>query len=156
MTYPELMTDLKQRMKQHMIAREKYFLDVVRGLIAALQNREKELLGVDMTEDDVMTIILRETKQYKEALEGAQQSERELLIAEAQTKLGYIEQFLPKPLTEADVIDMINTITHEVQAAKPRDIGKVMPVLMSRIKGKFDGKRAKELVMDVLDQHQVV
>ena len=65
---------------------------------------------------------MREHKQYREALEGAQQSGRQELMVEAQTKISYVERYMPTPMTEEEVITLINDISHEVLATKLKDM----------------------------------
>jgi uncharacterized protein len=128
---------------------------VIRQMISSLEYgaiaQRRDLNQLEITE-----IISREVKRYKEAYEASCKSERDDLMTKTLNEFACSERFLPPPLSEEDVRAMIADITHEVLANSIKDMPQVMKVLMPRIKGQFDGKRAKELVEEILDQRQIL
>jgi hypothetical protein len=67
---------------------------------------------------------------------------------EAEAKI--IEEYLPKPLTEQELIDAIKAIISEVNATSSKDFGKVMGLASKRLQGKADGKLISEKVKELL------
>lgn len=153
--YQETLTRLSTMLRGFIMTQDMFSKNVTRQMMTSLKNGAIAKRR-DLTEEEMMEVYVREVKQYSEALEAAEKSERPELIHKAESELIRAKTFLPPALNEDAVRDMINSITHEVLATKMKDMPKVMQALMPRIKGRFDGKRAKELVEEVLDIQEVV
>jgi uncharacterized protein YqeY len=141
-----LTEDLKEAMK----ARDQLRVDVIRMIKAAILNKEleqkKELDDADLTR--VMTILV---KQRKEAVEQYQKAQREDLAGKELREISIIEGYLPKALSEDEILQVIDTAIRETGAKAPKDMGAVMKAVMAKLAGQpVDGKRINELVRSKL------
>lgn len=123
--------------------------DMMRLLLAALGNARIEAQH-DLSDDEAMRVLQREAKQRRESIEAYREGGRDDLVHVEQRELELIDSFLPASLSEQEASEMARSVIAEVGAAGPGDVGKVMGPLMKRIDGRFDGRRANELVRELL------
>ncbi len=135
--------DLVAAMKE----RAELRLSVLRMLKAEFQRAQADKgRAAELTEDDAQMLVRRLIKQRKEAAEqyraagAAERAEAEL--AEA----AVLEVYLPAQLGDAELDALVAEAAKEIGAASPRDMGKLMRVLMPRVAGRADGNRVKERV----------
>jgi hypothetical protein len=129
--------------------------DTLSTLRAAIKNFEinSRGTGVEAAEMDnaaVQAVIEREAKKRREAIEEYERANRPDRAAEERVELEILQEFLPPPLTDEELEMMIRQTITEVGAQRMTDMGRVMPVLMSRLAGLADGKRASALVRQLL------
>ncbi|WP_078413818.1 GatB/YqeY domain-containing protein [Priestia abyssalis] len=144
-----LLERLNDDMKQAMKNKEKEKLSVIRMVKASLQN-EAIKLGRELTEEDELTIISRELKQRKDSLHEFEQAGRQDLVDKIQNELAVLEIYMPKQLTEEELTEIVKEAIAEVQASSKADMGKVMAVIMPKVKGKADGSLVNKLVLQNL------
>ncbi|MGD8628906.1 MAG: GatB/YqeY domain-containing protein [bacterium] len=106
----------------------------------------------DLTDDEVIKVIITETKKRKEAIELFEQGGRGDLAAREKEEMEILQTYMPEQLTEDEVRDLIKEAIEEVGAKDPRDMGKVMKVLMPRIVGRSEGSFASRTVKELLAQ----
>jgi uncharacterized protein YqeY len=140
-----LNTDLKTAMKN----RDKATLATVRMLKAAVTN-ERIKLGHDLSEQDELAVLATELKQRKESLVEFEKANREDLVADLKGEIAIVQHYLPQPLSEAEVQDLVNQVVTETGAQSTRDFGKVMKALMPQVKGRADGSLVNRLVKAAL------
>lgn len=122
---------------------------IIRCLIAEIHNEEiKHGLGFVADETIEMNILTRECSRYEEALSFAHQSGREHLIVKCQSELDFIRGYLPQQLSEEEVQTMIVELLEPIENPTSKHLGIVMKGLTQQIKGKFNMKRATELVKE--------
>ncbi len=123
--------DIKEAMK----AKQQDKLDALRMLKAEFI---KNNTAVKPTDD--LSVTVSHAKRLQDSLElyPASTPAYDKIVAE----LGFVKAYLPKALEESEVVAMIN----EIKAKGAKDMGSVMKELQPLIKGKFDGKRASDLV----------
>jgi hypothetical protein len=97
-----------------------------------------------------LSLLQKEVKSRQETIEGAQQAKRPDLIAKAETEIGILNEFLPKPLTEEELKMLVKEVILEAGAESMAEVGRVMGLLMPRISGKADGKEANQIVRELL------
>ena len=141
----QIMSDMKEAMK----ARDKVKLNTVRMIKSALMN-EKIKAGHDLTPEEELTVLSREKKQREESIEEFAKANRNDLVAETKKELAIVEDYLPKQLSKEELNEAAASAIAEVNAHDKSDFGKVMKVLMPKIKGKADGKAASAAVRDQL------
>jgi len=144
-----LLERLNSDMKQAMKNKEKDKLTVIRMIKASLQN-EAIKLGHDLTEDDELTVLSREVKQRKDSLHEFDKAGREDLVEKLRTELLYVEEYMPKQLTEEELTEIVKEAISETGASSKAEMGKVMSVLMPKVKGKADGSLVNKLVQQHL------
>ena len=135
------MSDMKEAMK----ARDKVRLNTVRMIKSALMN-EKIKAGHDLTAEEELTVLSREKKQREESIEEFTKANRKDLADETKQELAIVESYLPKQMTQEELNQAVSSAIAEVNAQGKSDFGKVMKVLMPKIKGKADGKAASNAV----------
>ncbi|KGG54191.1 MULTISPECIES: GatB/YqeY domain-containing protein [Lactobacillus] len=137
----QIMSDMKEAMK----ARDKVRLNTVRMIKSALMN-EKIKAGHDLTAEEELTVLSREKKQREESIDEFTKADRKDLADETKQELAIVESYLPKQMTEEELNQAVSSAIAEVNAQGKSDFGKVMKVLMPKIKGKADGKAASNAV----------
>ena len=137
----QIMSDMKEAMK----ARDKVRLNTVRMIKSALMN-EKIKAGHDLTAEEELTVLSREKKQREESIEEFTKANRKDLADETKQELAIVESYLPKQMTQEELNHAVSSAIAEVNAQGKSDFGKVMKVLMPKIKGKADGKAASDVV----------
>jgi uncharacterized protein YqeY len=140
-----LSDDLKQAMKDH----DKLRTSVIRMVKSALKNRQIET-GKELTDDDVLTVLQKEVKQRKDALESFTAAGRTDLMEQAKAELAILSEYLPQPLDEAELRQLAAEVVRAVGAKSKADMGKVMGQLMPQIRGRADGKTAQRIVQELL------
>lgn len=142
-------TLLLEDMKQAMKAKEKTKLAVIRMVRSALQN-EALKQGGPLSEEDEITVLSRELKQRKDSLQEFEKAGRTDLVESLHSEIKVLESYLPKQLTNAELEEIVKNTISEVGASSKKDIGKVMGVLMPKVKGKADGHIVNQLVQKYL------
>lgn len=142
-------TLLLEDMKQAMKAKEKTKLAVIRMVRSALQN-EALKQGGTLSEEDEITVLSRELKQRKDSLQEFEKAGRTDLVESLHSEIKVLESYLPKQLTNAELEEIVKNTISEVGASSKKDIGKVMGVLMPKVKGKADGHIVNQLVQKYL------
>lgn len=132
-----------------MKAREASLRDTLRLLVAALDNA-RIAAGHALDDDEAVRALQREARQRRDSIAEYRKANREDLAAREDYELGVIEGYLPQALGEDDLKALARATIEEVGAAGPGDLGKVMGPLMARIAGRADGKRANEIVRELL------
>ena len=92
--------DIKQAMKN----KEKDKLSVIRMIKASLQNEAIKLGKHDLSEEEELTVLSRELKQRKDSLHEFEKAGREDLVEKIRTELKYVELYMPKQLSEEEVV----------------------------------------------------
>ena len=132
-----LLGRLNDDMKQAMKNKQKEKLTVIRMVKAALQNEGIKLQHT-LTEEEEITVLAREVKQYKDSLLEFKKAGREDLVNKLQSEIQILSAYLPEQLTEEELVDVIKQVISEVGATSKADMGKVMTAVMPKVKGKTD------------------
>lgn len=140
-----LMEDIKQAMKERAQDR----LTALRTLHAQVKDATVNQ-GKDPTDDDVLTILNRAIKQRLDAVEQFRKGGREDLAAKEEAEIGHYRRYQPVQLSEAEVEELARQAIAESGAAGKADTGKVMKVLMPKVKGRADGKMVNQVVSRLL------
>lgn len=140
---------MKEDMKDAMRAKEAEKLGTIRMLISSLKNKAIDLRR-ELTEEEIVDVLSTESKKRREAIEMYRNGGREDLAEKEEAELVVIGNYLPTPLTEDEVLAMIDAAMAATGAATKKDMGKVMGVMVPQTKGRFDGSKIKDLVMSKL------
>ncbi|MBO9129594.1 GatB/YqeY domain-containing protein [Bacillus sp. 165] len=145
-----LLDRLNDDMKQAMRNKEKEKLSVIRMVKAAIQNEAIKVGNSSLTEEEELTVLMREAKQRKDSLLEFEKAGREDLVDKIKNEFQILETYLPKQLTEEELKNIVAQVIEEVGAASKADMGKVMGALMPKVKGKADGSLVNKLVSQLL------
>jgi uncharacterized protein len=121
----------------------------IRLILASVKLSEVEK-GKPLDDEAVIAVIQKEIKIRKEALDGAQQAGRSDLLDLTKKELSILEEFLPKQLSDMELIEIIRTAIAESGAINAADTGKVMKLVMPKVKGQATGDRISLIVRDLL------
>lgn len=143
----EVRADMVKAMK----AGDKESKETLSMLLAALKNKAIDKRS-DLTAEEETQVILKEIKQTKETLELTP-ADRTEIIDECNKRLAVLEQYAPKMMDEAEVRAVIDATLSEVgiEAPEAKDKGKIMKVLMPKVKGKADGKLVNDILMTYMN-----
>ena len=139
----EVRADMVKAMK----AGDKDTKETLSMLLAALKNKAIDKRS-DLTPEEEIQVILEEVKQTKETLDMTP-ADRTEIIEECNRRLSVLEQYAPKMMDEAEIREVITATLSEVgiEAPTAKDKGKIMKVLMPKVKGKADGKLVNDILM---------
>ena len=143
----EVRADMVKAMK----AGDKESKETLSMLLAALKNKAIDKRS-DLTAEEETQVILKEIKQTKETLEMTP-ADRTEIIDECNKHLAVLEQYAPKMMDEAEIRAVIDATLSEVgiEAPEAKDKGKIMKVLMPKVKGKADGKLVNDILMTYMN-----
>lgn len=106
----------------------------------------------ELTDDEVIKVVISETKKRKEAIELFEQGGRGDLASREKEEMDILQTYMPSQLTEDEVIALAREAIEEVGAKDPRDLGKVMKVFMPKVVGRSEGSFASRTVKELLAQ----
>ena len=138
--------DVKSAMK----AGDTLKVSVLRLLRSELQYAEIAK-GQPLIDDDVAQVTLREAKRRREAIEQFEKGGRSDLVEKETAELKILSEYLPQQLDEQEVLGIAREVISELHATSKADKGKVMSVLMQRVRGKADGKMVNTVVDRLLE-----
>ena len=123
--------------------------DTLRMVVSAAYNVEKKQ-GRPLTDDEYLAVLTREVKTRRESVDAFHAGGREDLVAKEQAEIAIIGAYLPAALTDDEIADLVREGIAATGATSARDMGKVMGWLSPRTRGRADGKRVSELVVQTL------
>lgn len=144
-----LLTTLNDDMKAAMRAKEKDRLQVIRMLKASLQN-EGIKVGRELTADEELTILAREMKQRKESFVEFSKAGRDDLVEKVQAEILVVEAYLPQQLSTDEIYQIVKEAITQTGATSAKEFGKVMGLVMPKVKGKADGNVVNQIVKELL------
>ena len=166
----QINNDLKKAQQE----KDELMLLVLRGINAAIKNKEiekrtklskesafaeasadKEKLEKlekesKLIEEEVVGVIMSEAKKRKDAIEEFKKGERQDLVEKEEKELEILKKYLPEQMGEEQVKEEVKKVIEEVGAVGLQDTGKVMGVLMPRLKGKAEGGVVSKVVNELL------
>ena len=145
----KLTEDMKQAMKDKEAG--KLRLSVIRMVRAAIKNVEIDTKA-ELAEEDVIAIVAKEVKMRRDSMEEFKKGQRDDLVAQLEQEIEVLLPYLPQQLTEAEVREIVTEAVAITGATSSKDMGKVMAVLMPKVKGRADGKLVNNIVRELLNQ----
>ena len=144
-----LLEELNNDMKQAMKDKNKDILSVIRMVKSTVMN-EQINLGHDLTKEEELTVLSREVKQRQDSLTEFEKGNREDLAAGIRAELAVLAKYLPEPLSDEEVIELVKDAIQKTGAISPKDMGKVMGIVTPQVKGRADGKFVANQVKNLL------
>lgn len=145
----ELKDQLQADLKEAMLAREEVRRDTIRFVLSNLKNAEIDERGPLNAEQD-LALLNRISKRLIEAIDQYEAAGRTDLADKEKAQLEIVKGYLPIELSDDELTELVAAVVAEVGASAPKDMGKVMPVLLPRIAGRADGKRVSTAVRAAL------
>jgi uncharacterized protein YqeY len=147
-----LKTTIDNDIKKAMLAKNKEELEALRSIksMILLAETEKGGSATDLASDVENKLLMKAAKQRKESAEIFQKEGRQDLAQKENFQLEIISRYLPKQLSEEEIIIEIKATIAQVGAKGPQDMGKVMGIATKVLAGKADGKIISEIVKKLL------
>lgn len=142
--------EVRKAMVAAMKAKDKERKDSLSMLLSALKNKAIDKRE-DLTEAEENEVVLKEIKQTKETLEMTP-ADRTDIIEECSKRIAVYEEFAPKMLTEDEIKTVIDGVLKELEIETPtgKDKGRIMKVLMPKVKGIADGKLVNQVLAGMM------
>ncbi len=140
-----LLNDLKDAMKN----RDELKKNTITMLRAAILQVEKDSQKT-LTEDEILAIVAKEVKKRKDSMEDYKKGDRLDIVEQLEREVEILSKYLPKQLTNEEIVELVNEAISSTGATSPRDMGKVMQYLRPKTAGKADGKVVSDIVKEKL------
>lgn len=133
--YDSIKSEIVKAMKEH----NKERLNVLRMVKASvdLEHIDKK---VEINDELVLSVVLKQVKMREDSIEQYSKTSRSDLVEKETMELNILKEFLPKPLTDSEVDELISEAIDEIKPEGMKDMGKVMGYLSSKVKGRTDQK----------------
>jgi uncharacterized protein YqeY len=136
-------------LKAARLARDGDRRDALSLVLNALQAAQKELRR-PLSDEEELQVLQRERKRRVEAAEAFRKGGREEQAEDEEYELDVLEEFMPEPLSEEELEEIIDDVISEVGATSIRDMGRVMAGVMHQVSGRADGSAVNQLVKEKL------
>jgi uncharacterized protein len=144
-----LIKELERELEQAMKERDTERRDALRLILSSLRSAEKELQR-PLHDEEELQVLQRERKKRIEAAEAFRTAGREEQADAEEAELEVLEEFMPEPLSEEELEEIVDDAIAETGATSLRDLGRVMADVMPQIAGRADGSAVSQLVREKL------
>ena len=141
----KLLEDLKDAMKTKNV-NKKNAVQMVRTEILQIEKDK----GIEVSDKQILGIVAKEVKTRKDAIAEYEQANREDLIEKANEEIKALEEYLPKQLTDEELVAEVKKVIEKLNATSMKDMGPVMKEAKATIGAQADGKRINEVVKSLL------
>lgn len=133
--YDSIKSEIVKAMKEH----NKERLNVLRMVKAAVDLEHIDN-KVEINDELVLSVVLKQVKMREDSIEQYSKTSRSDLVEKETLELNILKEFLPKPLTDSEVDELISEAIDEIKPEGMKDMGKVMGYLSPKVKGRTDQK----------------
>ena len=144
-----LIARMEDEVKQATLARDADRRDALRLILASLRSAEKELQR-PLSDDEELQVLQRERKRRIEAADAFRAGDREEQAEKEERELDILEEFMPTPLSEDELEQIVDDAIAETGATSLRDMGRVMADVMPQVAGRADGSAVSQIVREKL------
>jgi uncharacterized protein len=144
-----LIARIEDDLKEAMRSRDDSRRDALRLILSSLRSAEKDLQR-PLHDDEELQVLQRERKRRVEAAEAFRGADRMEQAAAEEQELAVLEEFMPEPLSEEEIEDIVDDVIAEVGATSMRHLGRVMADVMPQIAGRADGSVVSQIVREKL------
>lgn len=146
-----LKQDLKDELKQAMLAKDELKTSVLRMLLSSLSYLEiQKGKDYEANDEDVLSVIQKEVKQRNDSIEQFKSAGRNELAEKEEKELEFLKKYLPEQISEDEIRKLVTEAISQTNASSIKDMGKVMGALMPKVKGKADGNLVSKIVREKL------
>jgi uncharacterized protein len=140
---------IERELQDAMRSRDRDRSDALRLTLASLRAAEKEIQR-PLQESEELQVLQRERKRRTEAAEAFRSGGRDEQAAKEERELAAIEEFMPEPIAEEELEQIVDNAIAETGATSIRDLGRVMADVMPQVSGRADGSSVSRLVREKL------
>jgi uncharacterized protein YqeY len=144
-----LIAQLEEELKKARLSRDVERRNALSLILASLRSAEKELQR-PLHDDEELQVLQRERKRRIEAAEAFRSGGRADQAESEERELAVLQEFMPAPLSEEEIEEIVDDVIAEVGATSMRDLGRVMADVMPQIAGRADGSVVSQLVREKL------
>ena len=125
-----------------------------RTLRMAISNIRMEEIDKGVALDDLSTMVIlqKEIKSRRDAIKDAEKAHRDDLIEASLAEISVLESFLPKPLTDVELQDVVKSVMAELNTTNPSDMGRIIKIVMERVPFRAAGDRISQTVRSLLQK----
>ena len=145
----EMKEKLNAEFRQAMKDKDTLRRNVLRMVLASVKNAEIAK-RTELSDGDILGLISKEVKQHEDSIRAFKEGNRPDLMEKEQAELAILLEYLPKQLSREEIIAEVKQAIEEVGAQGPGDKGKVMPIIIAKLKGQADGKEINAIVTELL------
>lgn len=142
-------TILKNDLYAAMRANDTLRKRVIRLLMSSIELAEVAK-GSKLTDSEFIALVQKEIKTKNDTIADAEKANRPEMVREQQAEIKVLEAYLPQQLSEAELVQLAEEVIHETGAASPKDMGKVLKVLIPKLAGRATNQDASRVVKDCL------
>ena len=150
-----LQQKIRDEMKAAMVAKDQVRLDVLRGILSGFTNElvaKKRKPSEELNDDEVLEVIASEVKKRKESIESFKAGGREEMAQSEKEELNILMVYMPEQMSEEQIREEARKAIAETGAKDIKEMGKVLGVLMPKVKGKADGTLVSRIVKEELQK----
>lgn len=144
-----MLTDqIQEELKQAQLARDEVKVSTLRLLLSEVKNAEiflRQSSGHNLSDEDVISVIQKEAKKRKESVASFRSGNREELAQKEEAELKILESYLPLQISDEELTNLVQEAITEVGATGMSDMGKVIQIVLAKVKGQVDGSRVSAL-----------
>lgn len=142
----KLTADLKTAMREK-DTNKKNTVTMIRAAIKQLEVDQR----IEADDAKITEIISKQMKEKKQALAEFEKAARQDLIDQTKKEMEILLEYLPKQLSQDEVLDLVKKVVEEGGYSSKKDIGKIMKDVMPKIKGVADGKMVQEAINKIFE-----
>lgn len=147
MTEKEIQDALKQALKSG----DKTATSALRMFVSDIKYKKiEDLIKGELPEDKIVGVLNKMMKRYKESIEQFGAGGRQDLVDKEKAEMDVLVKYLPEQLSDAEIAKMVTEAIAESGASSAKDMGKVMKLVLERVKGRADGSLVSRLVKEKL------
>jgi uncharacterized protein YqeY len=144
-----LKQQFREDLKEALRARDGPRKAVIRMALAGIVNAEVEQ-GDELDDAGVIAVLQKQASQRRDTISELRQANRPDLLAEEEAQLAILEEYLPRLLSPEEIAEEARQVIAEVGATGMGQMGPVMRQLMSKLKGRADGRVVNAVVRELL------
>jgi len=141
---------INEKLQEHLFSAQKsgdkLRLSTIRLLKTAVRY-ESDAKRRELDENEFIGLVTRLIRERREAIELFKQGKREDLVQKEEAEIKILEEFLPPRLSQEELEKIIDEAIKEVGASSERDMGRVMKVIMPKVRGRVDAQDVKNIVL---------
>lgn len=146
---------LKEDLKKAQLDRNETKVSTLRLLLSEIHNlsillRQSSGQEKDLTDQDIISVIQREVKKRKEAAEGFRLGGRAEQAEEEEAELKLLQAYLPNQLPKEELTNLVKQTINEIGATTVADMGKVIGLVMNKVRGQAEGAEVSRIVKEQL------
>lgn len=158
---------IEKELRESMLAKDQVKTGTLRMLLAAINNKEIEKRTKmskenpsakeaelqeksKLSDEEIGHVVMGEAKKHRESIEMFQKGNRQDLVDKETKELEVLQAYLPEQLSEGEIKKLVQDAIAKTGATSPKDMGKVMGVLMPQLKGRADGALVSKIIKELL------